>query len=1200
MWPGGGTLKCVDRETGGWLQEGGNPGPCRCSRDFDLVVVRRNRALTFQKQLTASRKWIRGLPDAGNWATTQTGVQRQFPAIQAVQQVVEDRHHVQRLVTPLAGLFTPNSSILMIHIRPRAAAAAVALAATLLAALVAPASAQGAEPIITEFMADNSNILSVEGGVTPDWIEIHNPGVTEIDLAGWHLTDNGLDPTLWTFPPGATIASGGYLLVYASGEDAIGPNGEYHTSFKLLDQGEYLALVRPDGTVQQEFAPAYPRQYPDVSYGIPPGQQVYGYFKTPTPGTANNSSIQGFVGDTTFSHKRGFYDVAFQLDVTTVTPGATIYYTTNGSTPGPTSPHVAAPDPASPPVLSLTIPTTTIVRAYAEKPGYESTNIDTQTYIFLDQAIGRRSMSKTITDDPVWGPQMRGALLEIPSISLVTQEAIPTTPIQSPPEIPVSIEMIFPDGRPGFQADAGVERFGGQYTLYDKYALRVSFKQIYGPKRLKFDLFGDTQYGGDTAVNSFDQILLRSGSHDALFYTDLYAFSRGVYVRNRYFFDRQLEMGHLSMRGKFVHVYLNGAYFGQYHLMERPNADFMATHLGGEEADYDIMKGRSGIFVSQGDGAAWNYLVTHTNDYAIVQQYMDVDNYIDYMLLNFYGGNDHDWYSMHNWVAGRKRDRTGRFLFFMWDNDFLLRNGGDSGKASFTNTIDNGGPGGMFNALKQHEEFRIRLADRAQKHFFNGGMLTKERVKADFTELSERISRTIIPETARWGTTADVLYTPASFQTYVDWIVDVNAESRSDTVLDQMRAAGIFPSLAAPGIVPFGGTIEKGQTVAVTKPGRTGLLYYTLDGTDPRLPGGGLSPTASTETPGAITLPDGPGVIKARILSAGIWSPLVEAEFLVGKLAAPGDIIITELNYHPASPTAEEVAAGFASRTHFEFLEIMNISGDTVQLGDLALGQGVGFQFAGSTKTSLAPGERAVLVFNRAAFLFRYPGVSPGSIIGEYGPDKLSNDGEEIILTASAGTVICQFTYNDQLPWPIEADGDGYSLVLKNPADNPNPMDPGNWRTSKTIGGAPGASDAAKFSDWLVENGLDGPAADPDHDGFTASQSYALGIDLAGPGAAADFAPTISIVDVPIGEVNERYVTLTHRMRVNADDLTIRLEVSHDLVTWQSNSELELYSVVEGTTLNSDGTRNVSHRLLQPLSVGGAQRFMRLKFELRD
>jgi len=167
----------------------------------------------------------------------------------------------------------------------------------------------------------------------------------------------------------------------------------------------------------------------------PPGQETYGYFKTPTPGTANNNSVEGFVEDTTFTHKRGFYDVPFQLEVTTATLGATLYYTTNGSPPGPASQYVEAPGPESPPVLSLPITRTTMVRAYAFKPGYESTNTDTQTYIFLDQAIGSPSMSEVITQHPVWGPQMRDALLEIPSISLVTQEPIPTEPIASPPGV---------------------------------------------------------------------------------------------------------------------------------------------------------------------------------------------------------------------------------------------------------------------------------------------------------------------------------------------------------------------------------------------------------------------------------------------------------------------------------------------------------------------------------------------------------------------------------------------------------------------------------------------------------------------------------------------------------------------------------------------------------------------------------------------
>jgi hypothetical protein len=136
---------------------------------------------------------------------------------------------------------------------------AVTLTAAFLAVLFAPCSALADDPVVTEFMADNNDTLSLAGVGSPDWIEIHNPGSTEIDLEGWHLTDDDQDPDQWTFPAGAAIAPGAYLLVYASGLDTVGSGGEYHTNFGLSDQGEYLALVQPDGTVEQEFTPIYPQ-----------------------------------------------------------------------------------------------------------------------------------------------------------------------------------------------------------------------------------------------------------------------------------------------------------------------------------------------------------------------------------------------------------------------------------------------------------------------------------------------------------------------------------------------------------------------------------------------------------------------------------------------------------------------------------------------------------------------------------------------------------------------------------------------------------------------------------------------------------------------------------------------------------------------------------------------------------------------------
>ncbi|GAI38600.1 unnamed protein product, partial [marine sediment metagenome] len=268
------------------------------------------------------------------------------------------------------------------------------------------------------------------------------------------------------------------------------------------------------------------------------------------------------------------------------------------------------------------------------------------------------------------------------------------------------------------------------------------------------------------------------------------------------------------------------------------------------------------------------------------------DNYIDYMLLNFYGGNDHDWFPSHNWVAGRKREAGGKFMFFMWDNDFLMRRLNAS-------TIDNGGPGGMFGALRQHLEFRMRLADRAQKHFFNDGMLTPARVQADFTELTNRIERTVIPECARWSLEGSegsgYFFTPDQLHTYVDWIKTTWANSRTDTVLQQMREAGIFPSVVAPSFNQHGGSVSLPFNLVITAPADT--IYYTLDGSDPRQIGGAV---AGTLYSGPIPLTKSV-IAKARARSGSTWSALNEATFGIGPIA--DDLRITEVMYHPTDPT---------------------------------------------------------------------------------------------------------------------------------------------------------------------------------------------------------------------------------------------------------------------------------------------------------
>src|SRR4051812_33621692 len=123
--------------------------------------------------------------------------------------------------------------------------------------------------LITEFMAANIGPVVDEDGDTSDWIEIHNAGTNMVDLNAWFLTDNPSQLTQWQFPS-TNLAPNAYMIVFASGKNRRVPGSPLHTSFSLKASGEYLALVRPDGTnIATAFAPMFPPEVGGVSYGIP-------------------------------------------------------------------------------------------------------------------------------------------------------------------------------------------------------------------------------------------------------------------------------------------------------------------------------------------------------------------------------------------------------------------------------------------------------------------------------------------------------------------------------------------------------------------------------------------------------------------------------------------------------------------------------------------------------------------------------------------------------------------------------------------------------------------------------------------------------------------------------------------------------------------------------------------------------------------
>ncbi|MDF7822785.1 lamin tail domain-containing protein [Pontiellaceae bacterium B12227] len=679
------------------------------------------------------------------------------------------------------------------------------------------------EAIISEFMADNDGSYLDEDLDASDWIELNNPTAVAANLNGYYLTDDPLNLMKWQLPD-VTLNPGSFLIVFASGKDRAVAGSVLHANYSLKAGGEYLALVKPDGTtVVSEFGSEFVGQKNGISYGYGSGLTELGYLLVPTPGSENEESYLGFVKDTSFDVDRGFYDAPISVTITTPTDGAQVRYTLDGTEPTASSGYVwNSPIP---------IDRTTILRAAAFKPNYAPTDVDTHTYIFRSDVIASEVMDSSITQDPVYGPKMADSLVAIPTISLVSQGDIMRS------EQPCSVELIgFESGNT--QEDCGMARFGNYVTNFEKRNMRLYFRSDYGASKLNYPLFAGYEHGVQP-VQKFDRLDLRTGGHDM--------WQRGFYMANRFVDDTLLEMGHLCTHGRYVHVYLNGTYWGQYHLRERWDAAMSAEYLGGEKEDYEsIAANRGGGAYSpgtvyDGDGSAWENVKALASDFYAVSPFLNVTNYTDFLLVTFGGAAELETRTVGPVAAG------SGFKFQMNDADGFLRNAVSHDNEDVLDGVD-----GTYAQLleENHPDFKMLIADRIHKNFFNGGAFTPARNTARLNEWGDVLETSIIAEIARWknmkigeSPSGYNLSTPDVWTIKKNNYISSQIPQITDQVVERCRQAGLYPSLAAPVFSQHGGEVPEGFQLAMNEPA---TVYYTLDGSDPRLPGGGISPAALT------------------------------------------------------------------------------------------------------------------------------------------------------------------------------------------------------------------------------------------------------------------------------------------------------------------------------------------------------------------
>ncbi len=666
----------------------------------------------------------------------------------------------------------------------------------------ATVTVDGAElqPSISEFVARNRLSLRDSDGQSPDWIEIHNPRNEALDLGGYSLSDDATNLTKWIFPLETTIEAHGFMVLFGASEGD--GSDDLHVSFNLNGEGESLFLTAPDGVTVLDSVVAFPSQTEDLAYG----RDLNGLwtFMLPTPGGINErATFEGWLQPVEFSHERGFYEERFTLELSHPNEGASLLVSLDGSEPSRERAGV------------VSINTTQTVRVRVVRPGYFSPRTQTHSYLFLDDVLAADNMNQSIERDRRYRDRMLRGLTDLPTISI----NIPRLP-DDWNELEASVEVFLPGTMESIQANAGVKRFGGAWTNFAKKNYRLKFRPEYGERKLNFPLFKGFENGFLTA-DAFDEIDLRGGGHDMN--------SRGFYMSSRFSEDTMLEMGSLNPHGRFVHLYFNGEYWGQYHARERLTDAFLADYLGGQSEDYVNIRGNDNAGSSFVPGTPdprnrqpWEYVLANRRSYVRLKARVDMSHFIDFMLMWNYGNAETEYRA-----AGPILPGSG-FKFWLGDADGHLRVAGDR--------TGNSGPAGLLGSLRQerHPEFMTLFADRAHQHLFNGGALTAERSIERLQRRLDEVENSILVESARWG-----YRTPNSWQSAAQNAISEILPNQGRNLISRLRSRGLYPSVDAPVLSQHGGFLAPNQAISLQSSAPE--IYYTLDGTDPRQSDGGVA-----------------------------------------------------------------------------------------------------------------------------------------------------------------------------------------------------------------------------------------------------------------------------------------------------------------------------------------------------------------------
>ena len=860
---------------------------------------------------------------------------------------------------------------------------------------------------INEFMASNSkSIADPDYNQYSDWIEIYNGCDTSVNLYGYYITDEFSNKTKWQIDTKIIVRPNSFVGFWA--DDSSRKN---HTNFKLSANGGEIGLFSPNEILIDSVT--YLKQTTDKSFGrYPDGASEWKIFDFPTPGIKNNGSNYKLPAPSPmFSTKSGFSTNSHIVEIYSELDSSKIYYTINGSIPTENDSLYTHP---------IEVLQTTVIRAKVFGDGFSPSKTITNTY-FINENSGLPIFSVATNADNFFSNDS--------GIYVEGTNGIEGNCSTSPRnwnqdwERPISLEFFETDKNLAFKINAGIKINGGCSRLYNQKSLAIFMRSEYGFGKLTYQLFPYKQ------IYEFNNFILRSSAQD--WYRTMF---RDGMIQT--LIKSGMDIDYQEYRPSIV--FINGLYWGIHNIREKLNEHYLEANHGVDPNNVDIIEISKDVFVNNGDRVEYDNLINFvsSNDMSLSESYnyiksvVDIDEYINYQIAEIYSANA-DWPGSNS-KLWRPKTANGKWRWMIYDMDFGF--GGNSQGQYFSNTLElatatNGEDWPnppwstlLLRKLLENDSFKNEFIQRFAVQI--NTTFNVSRVLNLIDSLQSNIAPEISRHKERW----------AKSISYGEWndLVEIMREfarQRPDYVSkhikDKFQLSGM-ESLNIENTNILGGKIIL-HTTEIQKNNYSITLFKDIPIKLEAVPMPGY------RFAGWQGLVTGSSKVVSFYLA---YPSKIIAKFEKDSLQYT-NVVINEINYNSSS----------AFDTN-DWIELFNNTDSTINLSNWIfkdVDDLHGFNFA----ENIFIGKREYLVLCKDTLMFRslFPNVK--NIVGNF-DFGLNENGELIRLFDDNFNIVDSLTYDDNLPWEIEADGNGATLELIHPNfDNSLAL---SWRASAKHG----------------------------------------------------------------------------------------------------------------------------------------------------